>query len=200
MSNLNNAVRKAMTEMLKKFNNRLSKNQMEPESKLGDWADFLAFEKGFTVNQVMFALNELTRTNKAFMPSAYEIAAALSVKEVSKDEKANAVVAELFQAIKDFSQYSESEMVEALSEDAGLTLLAMGGTSELRNTPIDNIGTTRAQLRDLAKSVIASKDNATKAAKLERIGINTGIVLDFKKPRHQPMMADFSGYLPENPA
>jgi hypothetical protein len=27
-----------------------------------------------------------------------------------------------------------------------------------------------------------------------------GTVLDFKKPMHQPMMADFSGYLPENPA
>jgi hypothetical protein len=174
-----------------------SKSTQPSEAQVNAYAKAL---QNYTPKQIVFAFNQVILTGSAFFPSLAEILAHLKVKEVSKDEKANAVVAELFQAIKDFSQYSELEMVEALSEDARLTLLAMGGTSELRNTPIDNIGTTRAQLRDLAKSVIASKDNATKAAKLERIGIKTGIVLDFKKSNHQPMMADFSGYLPENPA
>jgi hypothetical protein len=81
---LQDAIRNAVTAMLIKFNNRLSKNQMEPESKLADWAEFLAFEKGFTVSQVMFALTELTKTNKTFMPSAYEIADALAVKRRSR--------------------------------------------------------------------------------------------------------------------
>jgi hypothetical protein len=191
MNELQGAIKEAVTAMLIKFNNRLSKNQMEPESKLKDWAEFLAFEKGYTVTQIMFALTELTKTNKTFMPSAYEIADALSVKQESIDHKAPLVVLEILQAIKLFGQYDELKMIETLSEDARFTLLALGGTSDIRNADQDNLGTTKAQLERAAKGVLAAKTNSIKNERLERLGINTGKVLEFRT-------MDYSGFLPSN--
>lgn len=191
MNELQGAIKDAVTAMLIKFNNRLSKNQMEPESKLKDWAEFLAFEKGFTVTQIMFALTELTKTNKTFMPSAYEIADALSVKHESIDHKAPLIVLEILNAIKLFGQYDELKMIETLSEDARLALLAIGGTSDIRNADNDNLGTTKAQLERAAKGVLAAKTNNVKNQNLERLGINTGKVLEFRT-------MDYSGFLPSN--
>jgi hypothetical protein len=192
MNELQGAIKDAVTAMLIKFNNRLSKNQMETESKLADWAEFLAFEKGFTVNQVKFALTQLTQTNKTFMPSAYEIADALSVKHESIDHKAPLIVLEILQAVKLFGQYDELKMIETLSEDARLTLSAIGGTSDIRNSDHDNIGTTKAQLERAVKGVLATKSNNIKNNNLERIGINVpGKILEFRT-------MDYSNFLPEN--
>lgn len=186
--------RKLILEALKKYGGLF--NKCPTDFALETYSDLLV--ESFEFKQVTWALSQFVRNGSAFFPSCGEIFSQLQVKEISKDEKANSVVAELFQAIKDFSQYREVEMIEQLSEDARLTLLAMGGTSELRNAEIDNIGTTRAQLRDLAKSVIASKENVSKAEKLQRIGINTGSVLDFKKPASNFSTVDYSGYLPKD--
>jgi hypothetical protein len=193
MNELQGAIKDAVTAMLIKFNNRLSKNQMEPESKLRDWAEFQAFEKGFTVGQVMFALTELTKTNKTFMPSAYEIADALAPKEEKKEELAPLIANEIIRAIHNYGQYNEEKMYASLSEDARLTLLAIGGTSDIRNADQDNIGTTKAQLERVAKGILARKTNDVKNEQLERIGIDTTKVLNFKT-------MDYSGYLPDTSA
>jgi hypothetical protein len=185
---LQDAIRNAVTAMLIKFNNRLSKNQMEPESKLADWAEFLAFEKGFTVSQVMFALTELTKTNKTFMPSAYEIADALAVKTETKEDRAPIIAKEIFQLIRSFHQDLEAQMLEKASPDARLVFLAIGNTSDIRNS--ENFETTNAQVERLIRGVLAAKVNDIKNEKLEKIGIETGRVLHLRT-------VDFSGYLPE---
>jgi hypothetical protein len=177
--------RKLILEALKKFTGLFNKSPNAQALEL--YAEMLA--ESYEFKQVTWALTEFVKSGSPFFPSCGEIFGKLKVQAPSKDEKANAIVAELFQAIKDFSQYCEIEMIETLSEDARLVLSSMGGTSELRNSSIDNLGTTRAQLRDLAKSVIASKENKIKTETLERIGINTGARVEFKK-------MDLAEYLP----
>lgn len=198
MNELQTAVKDAITAMLIKFNNRLSKSQMEPESKLADWAEFLAFERGYTVNQVKFALTELTKGNRPFMPSAYEIADALTAKEDKKEDLAPLIVNEIIQAIQCYGQYDEERMIQSVSEDARLVLRKLGNTTDIRNADIDNLGTTKAQLRDFVKGVLAAKANDAKATKLESIGIDSGRVLDFKKVEMRTM--DYSNFLPGDPA
>lgn len=192
MNELDEAIHLAMVAMLIKFNNRLNKSQMEPESKLSDWADFLAFEKHFTVSQVAFALTELTKKNTTFMPSAYEIADVLAPKETKIQDLAPVIVTEMLSLLRSYSQYSEKDMIEKASENAKLAFYALGSTQDIRLS--ENIETTKAQLERLVKGVLAAKENKSHHEQLLKIGI-TPIN---KKVEFRTM--DFSAYLPDEPA
>lgn len=129
-------IAKAILEMLKRFNNGLSKHQMEAESKLADWADYLA-RKGFTVKQVGQALADLD--SKTFMPSSFEIAT--KIKE-SMRQKISSY--ELEQEILTFVRANaydlEVNYFHTLSEPARKVINAMGGTKEIRESNPDFIG------------------------------------------------------------
>ena len=195
MNELNDAVKLAMTAMLIKFNNRLSKNQMEPESKLADWADFLAFEKKFTVSQVAHALASLVSENTKFMPSAYEIADALKPKQDTSEEIGNFVANEVIQKVIDLGYHRLNLVYEQLST---ISQLAIGENryilTEIANSDMDQLPTIRAQLRNMAKSAAEMAKSEKKNAQLEKIGI----VLDMKKPEMKRM--DFQNFLPSEPA
>lgn len=190
MSELNNAVLKASTSMLQKFNNRFNKSQRESEQVLSDWAEYLTIEKGFTVSQIGFALGLLMQKGARFMPSAYEIEAELLPSVENKEDMAPLIANEIISAIRLFGPHKELELLESVSENAKLTVMAFGGTTSIRNAPEESLGMTRAQIERVAKGVLASKTNDTKNEKLERLGISTGKVLNFKT-------MDFSNYLPE---
>lgn len=126
----------AILEMLKKYNNLLSKHQMEAESKLADWADYLA-RKGFTVKQVGQALADLD--SKTFMPSSFEVAT--KIKESMKKKISSY---ELEQEILTFVRANaydlEANYFHTLSEPARKVINAMGGTKEIRESNPDFIG------------------------------------------------------------
>lgn len=129
-------IAKAILEMLKRFNNGLSKHQMESESKLADWADYLA-RKGFTVKQVAKALADLD--SKTFMPSSFEIGT--KIKESMKPKISSY---ELEQEILTFVRANaydlEVNYFHTLSEPARKVINAMGGTKEIRDSNPDFIG------------------------------------------------------------
>lgn len=172
MNELDKAVKDAMTAMLVKFNNRLSKFQMEPEEKLADWAEYLAFERKFKVSQVAVALESLMSSNTKFMPSAYEIADALKPKDLSSEEIGNFVANEVIQKVIEFGIYRLHEAFEALSDVSKKTI----GENryllrEISRSEESQLPTIRAQIRGLAKSVAESHKAASHNTKLARIGI-----------------------------
>lgn len=181
--------KKLMLEALKEYRGLFNKSPNDKDLEL--YVKMLC--PVFEFKQVTWALTEFVKKGSAFFPSCGEIFAQLKVNEPTKEDKAPLIVLEILQAIRLFSQYDELKMIETLSEDARLTLLAIGGTSDLRNSDHDNIGTTKAQLERAVKGILASKSNAMKNESLERIGISTGKVLEFKT-------VDYSGFLPDEPA
>lgn len=191
MSQLNDAVIKATTAMLIKFNNRLNKSQRESEAILRDWASYLAIERKFTVSQIGHALSSIMSKGVTFMPSAYEIEAELRPATESHQDKAPQVAIEILNAIRTYGPHAEVEMLEKVSEEARLTLLAIGYTGDIRNS--ENYETTKAQIERLARGVLASREALSKNSKLESIGIETGKVLNLRKPEFKTV--DYSGFL-----
>jgi hypothetical protein len=123
------------------------------------------------------------------MPSAYEIEAELTPLESKKEDRAPIIVKEIIQAIRSWNKDLEAQMLESVSEDARLCFLAIGNTSDLRNS--ENFETMSAQVERLVKGVLAAKVNNIKNEKLERIGIKQeGKLLQLRT-------TDFSNFLPE---
>lgn len=188
MSNLNNAILKATTSMLQKFNNRLNKSQRESEQVMHDWATYLAIEKNFTVAQVGCALSSLMSKGPKFMPSAYEIEAELLPTQEKKEDLAPVIANEIITLIRSYHSDLEDNMLEKASPDARLVFLAIGNTSDIRTS--ENFETTKAQLERMIKGVLASKESRFKKQKLESIGL--GKVLEMRT-------MDYSNYLPNDP-
>lgn len=166
-------------------------NQQPNDDKINAYAKAL---KNYSPKQITHAFNQVILSGSAFFPSLAEILTHLRPPNEKKEDIAPLICAEILEAIKLFSSYDEVRMNEHLSESARLVLKMLGGTSEIRNAPAENIGTTKAQLTKLASSVLAKKDADAKNAKLESIGINTGRVLDFPKQEMKTM--DYSNFLP----
>lgn len=165
------AIKAAIYDMGLKF------NQEPSDAKITAYAKELI---DFTPAQVNFAFKQVILSGSAFFPSLAEILKHLRPAEETKEDRAPIIVKEILGLIRDFHPFNEIKMLEAASEDARLTILAMGGTSDIRNAPAENMGTTQAQLRDLVKGVLAAKTNQVKNERLERLGINTGKILEFK--------------------
>lgn len=192
MSELNDAILKASRSMLQKFNNRFNKSQRESEEVLSDWAGYLAIEKGYTVNQIGYALAALMQKGARFMPSAYEIESELTPPKEKKEDLAPIIVKEIIQLIRSWHPDLEHRMIEQASDDAKLVFQAIGNTADLRNS--ESFEIMSAQVERLVKGVLASKDVFAKNTKLESLGINTGRVLSF--PNQEFHSLDFSGFLP----
>lgn len=196
MNSVESTIHKAMLEMLKKFNNRLNKSQMEPEDKLSSWAQFLAFEKKCTVKQVAVALDGLMNESTKFMPSAYEIAAALKPKESSSEDIGNQVANEIIQAVVDWGVYRLGDAYASLSPVAKRTL---GGNTyilrEIANSEQDQIPSIRAQIRGMVKASAEAIKNDKHNQKLNSIGIDNGHSVSSIKSEIQAL--EYSSFLPE---
>ena len=166
-------------------------NQQPSDDKINAYAKAL---QNYSPKQITFAFNQVILSGSAFFPSLAEILTHLRPPVEKKEDQAPLIAAEILNAIHSFSSYDEVRMDQHHSENARLVLKMLGGTSEIRNAPADNLGTTKAQLVKLAVSVLSSRDANAKTKKLETIGINDGRVLDF--PKQELRTVDFSGYLP----
>ena len=144
-------IKKAMLEMLKKFNNQLNKAQMESEAKLEGWATFLAFEKKLTVKQVGYALSKLMDESVKFMPSAYEIAAVIKHKNISSEDAGNLIADEIVTKALEFGSYRLGEALKAMSDDAQLVLgCSTRLLREICESNRDELPIIKSQIRKLA--------------------------------------------------
>jgi len=194
MNNLDQAILKAATAMLQKFNNRLNKTQRENEATLSDWASYLAIEKGYKVSQIGFALGELMKKSPTFMPSAYEIEGQLIPKEESVADSAPVIANELLEFFRLHHYDLEEKYLSTLTTEARAVFELIGDSRVYRNS--ENPETAKAQLERYIKGLLAQKKNRAVNQRLESIGIDVpGRVLEFPKPEMQTM--DYSNFLPE---
>lgn len=136
MNQVETVTHKAILQMLKRFNNGLSKHQMESEEKLSQWAEYLQ-TKRFTVEEVGKALAQIGST--AFMPSSFEIAS--KIKEMRSPKVNTALLEnEIVEFVRLHSYDLEGNYFHTLSEAARKVINSMGGTREIRNSNPDFIG------------------------------------------------------------
>lgn len=158
-------------------------NQAPSDDKIKAYASALInYEPG----QIKFAFREVINSGSAFFPSLAEILKHLRPDTEKKEDRAPLIVKEIIQAIRSWNKDLEEQMLESVSEDARLVFLAIGNTADLRNS--ENFETMSAQVERLVKGVLAAKTNEIKNTNLERLGINTGKVLEFRT-------MDYSGFL-----
>jgi len=161
-------------------------NQQPSDDKINAYAKALS---NYTPKQITFAFNQVILSGTAFFPSLAEILKHLRPNTEAKEDRAPIIVKEIIQAIRSWNKDLEAQMLESVSEDARLCFLAIGNTSDLRNS--ENFETMSAQIERLVKGVLAAKTNSIKNEKLERIGIKQeGKLLQLRT-------MDYSNFLPE---
>jgi hypothetical protein len=157
--------KKLILKALKNYRNLFNKAPNDEALEL--YSEILS--ESFEFKQVTWALSKLIKKGSPFFPACGEIFAQLTPKTETKEELAPKIAAEIFQLLRDFSQYDEGKMLEKASENARLVFLALGSTMDIRLS--ENIETTRAQLERLAKSVLSSKEAGIKIHELKQIGV-----------------------------
>jgi len=165
-------------------------NQAPTDERITAYAKALS---NYTPQQIIYAFKKVINSGSAFFPSMAEILNHLKPPTEKKEDLAPIIVKEIIQFIRSWHQDLERENMSNLSEDAKMVFLAIGNTTDLRNS--ENFETMNAQIERLVKGVLAAKVNKNKNEALERLGINTGSVLDLRKQDFKTM--DYSGYLPQ---
>ena len=165
-------------------------NQQPSDEKITAYANALI---NYEPKQIIFAFNQVILSGSAFFPSLAEVLKHLRPATEAVVDRAPQVAIEILNAIRTYGPHDESRMLQNVSEDTRVTLLAIGFTGDIRNS--ENYETTKAQIERLARGVLASREASVKNERLQKIGINTGKVLSMNKTGMKTM--DFSGFLPE---
>lgn len=173
------AVKAAIYEMGLRF------NQEPSEAKINAYARDLM---EYTPDQIIFAFRKVIDSGSAFFPSLAEIIKHLKPSQEAIQDKAPQVANEIIQLLRCYGQYDEVRMLENASEEARLTLLALGHTGDIRNSEMPDV--VRAQLERLARGVLGSREATKKNEQLKSIGIETGKVLSMKKPGMKSLQFD----------
>lgn len=161
-------------------------NQAPSDEKITAYANALM---AFTPKQIIYAFNQVIYSGSPFFPALSEVLKHLSPNVETKEDRAPIIVKEIIRFIKMWHPDLEKEHIHELSSDAQLVFQVIGHTADLRNS--ESFEIMNAQIERLVKGVLASKTNDVKNERLERLGISTGKVLNFKT-------MDFSGYLPSD--
>lgn len=169
MNKTDNARQKAFFEMLKTYNNRLSKNQSESEDKLMAWASELS-KTNLTVQRVVSILRVLAKENKTFMPSLNLIISQSEEPLSSPSERAYIAVDEIILAIQYFGYMRLDEAFNSLSVDARIGLNSPSAMKAICDTTIDQLPTVKAQLRKTIEANLNRKINSSKHEQFESIG------------------------------
>lgn len=166
-------------------------NQSPSDDKIKAYAKALA---NYTPQQIKYAFKQVVNSGSAFFPSLAEILGHLKPKENASKDIGNFVANEIIQKVIDLGVYRLNEVYESLSEVSKKTLGENRYIlTEIANSDRDQLTSIRAQIRDMASAAAESHKQGKRNEQLEKIGIKTGNILEFKT-------MDYSGYLDQGPA
>jgi hypothetical protein len=169
--------KKLMIEALKKYRG-LMKNP-PTDSDIETYAEVLSVE--FEFKQITTALSYHMKSGGIFFPSCGEIFSILSAKDLSPQERSPLIAKEIIQFLRTHHFDLEQDYLHTLSDDAREVFLAIGNSSDLRNS--ENFEVMNAQLERFIKGFLAVKGNHQKNDRLVQIGAlknNAGLrSLDF---------------------
>lgn len=160
---------KGILVYLERFNLLYSKHQRESDEVLKYWANNLA-HRNFTVKQIAFALNEISKKGSVFMPGVNEIVAVLVPAPEPKESRAEKIATEIHEAILDTLSGSKLNFIDELPHDTLLTIESLGGYRQLQHTDF-NKDINRARLVKCALATLIAIENKNRNIKLSQQGI-----------------------------
>lgn len=128
----------------------------------------------FDYQEISEALTWATKNCKWF-PKPCELIERISPKPQRVD--ADYEAGEIISCINRFGIYRSLEVMNYLSADAWNAVLSAGGWGNLCNTPPSQLGTLRAQLRDLVFSSMSSSEIKARRAKRNALTGNNNLRL-----------------------
>lgn len=168
---------KGIMAMLVRFNSLFAKYQRETDETLLTWANHLA-NRNFTVKQIRFALNELSKKGLIYVPSAHEIAGVLVPAEVPKEFRAEKIATEIHEAILETLNGTKTNFTDEMALDTKLTVDALGGYRVLKESDFGK-DINRARLVRGAMSVLSANEAQTRNSKLATQGIACTAISSF---------------------
>lgn len=181
--------KKLIIEALKKYRGLFNKSPSDDD--LETYGEMLSGQ--FEFKQVTWALTEHVKKGSAFFPSCGEIFAYLAPKEESSEDRAAIATDEIIRFAQAYGYMQTEKAFLAMSEDARIACGSPTFLLEVCNTPFEDLTTLKAQIRRQAKAAFERSINTAKNEKLQAIGIDTGKVLNLKRP-------SFDGFLTSGPA
>lgn len=129
----------------------VSVGQKQEEARLKIYVESLMAYEPESVIQAIRSVMMTTR----FFPAIVDIIEKIKSPNGTTDEQAVMVANKIFEAITRFGSYQWAEAKEFLGEDVvGIVERFGGGWTDLCRVEYDEIPTTKAQLRELAKAYI----------------------------------------------
>jgi hypothetical protein len=166
--------KKLILEALLKYRDLFNRSP-DPQA-LELYADMLA--ESFEFKQVTWALTEFVKRGSTFFPSCGEIFGVLAPKEASTEDRAAELVNEI---ISKATLHGYMQIQRSFNELSPEAQAAVGGPSfllEICNTPYDNLGTMKAQLRRMVKASLERTTHNAHNARLEQIGIGNVVQIN----------------------
>jgi hypothetical protein len=143
--------------------------QKQEEKRIMLYTEELAL---FDFNSVIKSIREMRRTSK-FFPSLAEIIENIKTGGVPIDEVAVQIANEIIECISKFGPYQLEEVKAYLGDRWGVVERS-GGWTNLCNITYDEIPSTKAQLRELAKSYLNRSKRENKGGELVINSTSTG--------------------------
>lgn len=110
----------------------------------------------YGIDQIKNALCQCLTKNTRF-PSLAEILSYIK-PELDKKEEANEIAGAIIECMRDFGRYRSGEAYYHVGPIGTLAIKRFGGWDLICDTQISDMGTVRAQLRDIVISILSSKN------------------------------------------
>jgi hypothetical protein len=110
----------------------------------------------YGIDQIKNSLRQCFEKNVRF-PSLAEILNYIN-PELEKKEEANEITGAIIECMRDFGRYRTGEVYHHVGPTGTLAIKRFGGWDLICNTPEVDMGTARAQLRDIVISILSSKN------------------------------------------
>ena len=153
-------------------------NQSPSDEKIKAYAKAL---ENYSPTQITYAFKQVILSGSAFFPSLAEILKHLRPDMQKKEDLSPLIAKEIIQFLRTHHFDLEQDYLHTLSPDAREVFLAIGNSSDLRNS--ENFEVMNAQLERFIKGFLAVKGNHQKNDRLVQIGAlknNAGLrSLDF---------------------
>jgi hypothetical protein len=148
-------------------------NQQPSDERITAYAKALA---NYNASQVIYAFKQVINTGSAFFPSLAEILKHLRPVEIVAEDRAAEITNEIISKATLHGYMQTERAFKELSPEAQTAIGSASFLLEVCNTPHDQLGTLKAQVRRLVKATIergvANKHNQAIAA----IGISSNVV------------------------
>ncbi len=181
--------KKLILEALKKYRGLFNKAPNDQALEL--YAEMLAGR--FEFKQVTWALSEFIKKGSPFFPSCGELFGVLTPKEINPEDRAAEIASEIISKAQLHGYMQVQRAFNELSNEAQQAIGTPSALLDVCNTPYDQMGTLKAQLRRLAKAAMERKAHDQHNQAIAALGV-PGKILSISEKQASMKKLDFSDF------